>query len=183
MLPWLITTTTDLTPDQVLLKLRDMTGTEYKTPFRIFGNTDYAATLTKSFAGNVDIDSDAFRLVRDPHRVFNRQGYKRWPFRTVYQGSVKNQDGKSIIAILVRPSIWGFSYFVLLLWISYNWVVMTQGNIAVALLLLIPLWSIPVLFTCMEVRKAREMFERLFPDVERPVKVKERPLKLSRRKW
>lgn len=160
MFPWPITISTDLSPDQVCMKLaRTVRASEADASLgtiRAMQNSP----LLKTLGGQVDHGSHEFRLIPKPYIA---------TYGTVYIGRVERGGGKSQISFWLRPSLTllfadfmlsaatlGSLRFIFSFALNSTWFLLTT--------IIVVGWVIFVLDTAKEAKRAKELFEHSIHD-------------------
>ncbi len=130
---------------------------------------DEEAPVSKTFSGRVDYDTHTFRLLADPYSQFTyMQRYK-----TIYNGRARVWGGICHVGIWIRPSAFGifaltavslFTLMAIRKYLNHTW----DADWRTSGLMFLAVWGVFGGLTVWEVKKARKIFEPLFPDSSRP---------------
>jgi hypothetical protein len=183
MIPWRITVSTDYSPEKVIEKINrliepddsdselDAFDDDHAMPkcIRSFFRSLFSCISVPWIIGDfVDFSKHSFRLVQDPGSFFYQDLY----FATVYQGHTEYVDGRCQIIIWVRREIVGvLAISLILLFLTLLLIIYTiSGQMSWSVFITWALASGFALFnTFRDVREARELFEKLFPDRDRQI--------------
>jgi len=184
MIPWRITVSTYHTPDEVLQKLEsliekdisksssgesDENSEEPKTILGLFRELHFTLPKLGTFGGNVNLSKHSFRIICDPDK-FEAGG--EFHFKTIYQGHVVYHDGKSRIKVWVRPEFGVLAIYAIvfpfLAFLLFHLIKSGQLSVTIIVSYLFFLGA-DLFMTYRNVRKARKLFENLFPDRDRRI--------------
>jgi hypothetical protein len=161
MIPWRVNIETECLPDEVCLKLLEITDTKVD-PFWEASKKGDSSTESKKFGGEVNYANHTFLLIPEPYSLF-----ANLRIRSIYQGHVKVGGGRCFITFWVRPSARGLLYtlfLVVLTTIACRQIVThawgSEWQRAAAILVIA--WGIYVWRTVTAVKKAGVTFEALF---------------------
>lgn len=161
MIPWRIHIETECLPDEVCLKLLELTDTKVD-PFWDATKKGDSSLESKKFGGRIDYTNHTFLLIPEPYSLF-----ANLRIRSIYQGRVKAEGGKCHIVFWVRPSARGMFYtfsLIVLTIISYRQIVThawgPDWQRVIAIMAIV--WGIFGWCTVNDVKVARVTFKSLF---------------------